>query len=45
MKANLKEPDDKAVEGANKAASGCGLVMAGVSILIVIYSLWVLFSL
>lgn len=45
MKANLKEPDDKVVEGANKVASGCGLIIAGVFICIIVYCAWVAFSL
>lgn len=30
MKATLKEPEDKAIEGANKAAAGCGMIAVGV---------------
>ena len=46
MKATLKEPEDKAIEGASKAAQGCGVIIAALIGLAVIgYSVWVLVSL
>lgn len=45
MKTHLNEPDDKALEGVNKVSNGCGLIIGGVAICIIFYSLWVLFSL
>jgi len=33
----MKEPDDKAIEGANKAANGCVLIFAGAIICGIIY--------
>lgn len=45
MNKDLHEPDDKALEGANKTANGCGMVIAGVFICIIIYCAWVVFSL
>lgn len=41
---DLHEPDDKAVEGANKAANGCGMIMVGGFICVIIYSVGVIFS-
>lgn len=43
MKTHLNEPDDKAIEGANKAVAGCGLLIAGIVLTgIILYSLWAL---
>lgn len=42
MKTHLNEPDDKAIEGANKAAAGCGLLIAGIVLTCFLYVLWAL---
>jgi len=42
---NLNEPEDQAVEGANKLAAGCGLVVVAVPLIgLIVWGVGILFG-